>query len=365
MGALRRILARLAGHFRKSRRERDIAAELASHFQMHVDDNLRAGMTPQEARRQALLKFGSVEAAKEELRGTSTTLWAETTLRDVQYAARGLRRNPGFAATAILSLALGIGTSLSIFAVADGLLLRPLPFRDPGRIMMVWGRNTRQSGSEHNVISPANYFDWKKQNTCFESMAAFGDGPRVLSDGNRVEELPHRFATADLLPMLGVKPYRGRFFTAAEDTPDGPEVLVIGYRLWQSWFAGDDPRHRSHRATTLPAGHHHRRPPARILFPRPECRSLGAPGIRPRPRLSRYLGPLRHGRGTPQTRCQPAPRTDRNDGDRRPPGSRLSGIRPLLDHRPRTPARLHGPRSQNLAPGSARRGRLAARGGLR
>ncbi|MDR3700579.1 MAG: ABC transporter permease [Candidatus Sulfopaludibacter sp.] len=237
---MRRIFARLAGHFRRSHRERDMAGELASHFQMHIDDNLRAGMSPKEARRQAALKFGSLEATKEELRDMSTTLWLETTIRDVRYALRGLRRNPGFATAAILSLALGIGAGLSIFAVADGLLLRPLPFRDPGRIVMVWESHLRTEGSGPNVISPGNYFDWKKQNTSFESMAAFGDGARVLSDGNRVEELPDRFATADLLPMLGVKPYRGRFFTAAEDTPDGPEVLVIGYRLWQSWFAGDD-----------------------------------------------------------------------------------------------------------------------------
>ena len=240
MGTLRRTLARIAGHFRKSRREREMADELTSHFQMHIQDNLRAGMTAEEARREAVLKFGSVEAAKEELRDMSTTLWVETTLRDLQYALRGLRRNPGFAATAILSLTLGIGAGLSIFAVADGLLLRPLPFRDPGRIVMVWESHARIEGSQHNVISPGNYFDWKRQNTCFESMAAFGDGRAVLSDGDRVEEFPDRYATADLLPMLGVKPYRGRFFTAAEDVPNGPDVLVISYRLWQSWFGGDD-----------------------------------------------------------------------------------------------------------------------------
>jgi putative ABC transport system permease protein len=167
-------------------------------------------------------------------------MWLETTLRDVQYALRGLRRNPGFAITAIVSLALGIGASLSIFAVADGLLLRPLPFREPDRIVMVWERHVRQDGSAYNPISPGNYFDWKKQNHVFASMAAFGDGRAVLSDGDRVEELQNRFAAADLLPMLGVQPLRGRFFTAQEDTPAAPDVLVISYRLWQSWFAGDE-----------------------------------------------------------------------------------------------------------------------------
>ncbi|HEV3200416.1 MAG TPA: ABC transporter permease [Bryobacteraceae bacterium] len=240
MRTLRRMLVRLAGHFRKSHREREMADEFESHFQMHVDDNLRAGMSPAEAQRQAALKFGGVQSAREEVREMSTTMWLETTLRDIQYALRGLRHNPGFAITAIVSLTLGVGASLSIFAVADGLLLRPLPFRDPDRIVMVWERNIRLKGVDHNPISPANYFDWKKQNEVFESMAAFGDGRAVLSDRDRVEELQNRFATADLLPMLGVQPLRGRFFTAQEDTPTAPNTLVISYRLWQSWFGGDE-----------------------------------------------------------------------------------------------------------------------------
>ena len=217
-----------------------MADELAAHFRLHLEDNLRAGMSPAEARRDAVLRFGSVEAAKEEMREMSTTLWLETTWRDIQYALRGLRRNPGFAITAIASLALGIGASLAIFAVADGLLLRPLPFREPDRMVMVWERNARIAGAEHNPISPGNYFDWKAQNDVFQSMAAFGDGRTVLSDGDRVEELQNRYATADLLPMLGVQPFRGRFFTAQEDAPRAPNTLVISYRLWQSWFGGED-----------------------------------------------------------------------------------------------------------------------------
>ena len=239
MSAARRVFAGLLGMFRKSQRERDMADEFDSHFQMHVEDNLRAGMTAGEARREAALRFGSVESAREGIRDMSTSMWLEITVRDLQYALRGLRRNPGFAVTAILSLTLGIGASLSIFAVADGLLLRPFPFREPDRIVMVWERNVKLK-AEHNPISPGNYRDWKAQNHVFESMASFGDGRAVLSDGDRVEELRNRFATADLLPMLGVQPLRGRFFTAEEDLPKGPNVIVISYRLWQSWFGGDD-----------------------------------------------------------------------------------------------------------------------------
>jgi putative ABC transport system permease protein len=216
-----------------------MADEFESHFQMHIEENLRAGMSEADARREAVLKLGGVNAAQEAVRDMSTTLWVETTWRDIRYALRGLRRNPGFAVTAILSLALGIGASLSIFAVVDGLLLRPLPFREPDRLVMVWEHNLR-GGSEHNTISPGNYRDWKAQNDVFESMAVFNDRRVVLSDGQRVEELENRFATADLLPMLGVQPFRGRFFTAAEDLPNAPVTLVISYRLWQNWFAGDE-----------------------------------------------------------------------------------------------------------------------------
>jgi len=237
---LRRAFLKLTGLFRKSWRERDAAAEFESHLQMHIEDNLRAGMSAAEARRHALLKLGSVEVAKEAVREMSTTLWIETILRDIQYTLRSMRRNPGFAITVIVSLMLGIGASLSIFTVADGLLLRPLPFREPDRLVMVWERNVLGKGSPYNSISPGNFRDWKAQNDVFESMAAFVDGRTVVSDGDHAEELENRFATADLLPMLGVQPLRGRFFTPQEDTPRAPNVLVISYRLWQNWFGGDE-----------------------------------------------------------------------------------------------------------------------------
>src|SRR5215469_962907 len=114
----------------------------------------------------------------------------ETIRQDIRYAARGLVRNPGFSVTAIASLVLGIGASLAIFTVTDNLLLRPLPYRDPGRLVMVWERSLRRGGADnHNVVSPGNYLDWKRQNDVFEGMAAFRTGRSVLVDGSRSEEL--------------------------------------------------------------------------------------------------------------------------------------------------------------------------------
>ena len=160
--------------------------------------------------------------------------------QDVRYAWRGLRRNPGFAATAILSLVLGIGASVAIFTVTDSLMLRPLPYRDAGRLALVWEKNTRRPQNDHNVVSPANYLDWKKQNDVFESMAAFSTVRSVLADGAHVEELEKQVVSAELLPMLGVQPLRGRLFTAQDDLPGAENVELISYRLWQSRFGGDE-----------------------------------------------------------------------------------------------------------------------------
>jgi hypothetical protein len=240
MRKLRAAWVRLGGWWGREGRERELREELEAHFQMHVEDNLRAGMSAAEARREAALRFGSVDAAKESVRSGWTVEFLETTRQDLVYAMRGLRRNPAFALTAALSLALGIGASVSIFTVADNLILRPLPYHDPGRLVMVWETNHTRAVNEYNVVSPANYRDWKAENNAFESMGAFGEGRGVLDDGHRVEEVGVRYVTADLLPMLGVPPYRGRFISAAEDLPNKPDVVLLSYRLWQSWFGGDE-----------------------------------------------------------------------------------------------------------------------------
>ena len=160
--------------------------------------------------------------------------------QDIRYSIRGLLRNGSFSATAVLSLLLGIGASLAIFTVTDSLLLRPLPYRESGRLVMVWERNMRQTGEEHNVVSPGNYLDWKQQNDVFESMAGFRVATSVLTVGSRSEQLVKQLVTADLFPMLAVPPVRGRLFTAEDDKPGVNSALIISYRVWQSWFGGDE-----------------------------------------------------------------------------------------------------------------------------
>jgi hypothetical protein len=163
---------RLARWRGRSRRQRKPEAEFESHLQMHIEDNLRAGMSADEARREALLRFGGVESIRESMRDRWTLVWLETAGQDVRYATRGLRRSAALAATAIVSLALGLGASLAIFTVADNLLLRPLPYRDASQLVVIWDAN-RQRGLDHGVVSPGNYFDWKAQSGVFQAMAGW------------------------------------------------------------------------------------------------------------------------------------------------------------------------------------------------
>jgi hypothetical protein len=145
MRRLRVLLSRVFGLFSGARRERELADEIDSHLEMHVEDNLRAGMTPEEARRAATLEMGGVEKTKQAYRERSTLPLVENALSDLRFGIRQLVKNPGFAATAIVVLALGIGVSVAIFGFADAALLEPLPYADPGRLMSV---------NESNVESP-------------------------------------------------------------------------------------------------------------------------------------------------------------------------------------------------------------------
>jgi putative ABC transport system permease protein len=235
------IMRRVANAFRSRRLNRDLDEELQFHLDARTQDNLAAGLPPEQARRDASLKFGNRTLMKERTRDMNVHAWIETTGQDLRYALRGLKRSPGFAATAILSLALGIGASVSIFTVADNLLLRPLPYPDASRLMILWEGN-KTHNFKRNVVAPANYLDWKAQNDVFESMAVFQDGRTVLTDGSRADEFGALSASAELLPMLGVQPFRGRLFTPEDGRAaiKSDQIVLVSYRLWQTWFGGDE-----------------------------------------------------------------------------------------------------------------------------
>ena len=159
-------------------------------------------------------------------------------LSDLRIAARGLARRPAFTGVVVLTLALGLGANSAIFSVVDGVLLRPLPYRDPARLVMLWEAETDEA-EERNVVSPANFLDWQRQSTAFESMAAGVDWRANLTGDGAPEEIPVAFVSANFFPTLGVRPALGRVFTAAEDVAKGPSVVVISDALWRRRFGAD------------------------------------------------------------------------------------------------------------------------------
>jgi len=158
--------------------------------------------------------------------------------QDFRYGVRMLRRSPGFTAVAIVTLALGIGANTAIFSVVDAVLLRPLPFHDPDRLVMVW-EDATHVGFPRNTPAPANYLDWKAQNHTFDDLAALRSRSFNLTGEGDPEQLDARAVTANMFPLLGVKPALGRTFLEAEDQPGAPNVAVVSYGLWQRRFGGE------------------------------------------------------------------------------------------------------------------------------
>jgi predicted permease len=209
--------------------------ELASHVQMHIDDNLRAGMSPEDAKRQALIKLGGVEQARQRYRDRAGLPHVESVVQDIRFALRQLRQNPGFTIVAVLVLGLGIAASTAIFNFVDRALIQPLPYAQPNRL--VAATETIALLGRANLSYP-DYLDWKRQNTVFSSMAAF-DGSDYLLAAPSGTVMVHGARISDnFLDTLGVRPVLGRDFYKGEDIPGGPQDVIITYEAWQRRFSG-------------------------------------------------------------------------------------------------------------------------------
>jgi hypothetical protein len=239
MRRLRSLLLRIAGVFNAARRDRELAAELEGHLQLHVDDGVRAGLTPADARRHALLKLGGIPQVQEAVRERRGLPIMETTMHDLRFALRSLRRNPGFAAVAIATLALGIGATTAIFSVVDSVLLRPAPFRDIGGLMMAW-ETDRQSGTTHEPASSPDFEDFQTRSTQFAALAAVDPEEVGLThaagDPRRLAAL---LVTHDFLQTVGVTPVAGRAFRIEESRRGAAPVAIISEDLWEELFARD------------------------------------------------------------------------------------------------------------------------------
>src|SRR5271166_2135575 len=159
-------------------------------------------------------------------------------LQDFRYALRQLRRSPGFTAIAVVTLALGIGANTAIFSAVHAVLLKPLPYSDADRLVVVWEQNPHRGWFE-NIVSAANYLDWRQQNHVFSGLAAFDDISFTLVGSGTPQEIPAQRVTSSLFSVLGVQPLRGRVFLPEEDKPGSSPVAVLSYGLWQQHYGGD------------------------------------------------------------------------------------------------------------------------------
>jgi putative ABC transport system permease protein len=231
---LRAIVARLRGLFRDRRADRELDDEIETHLRLLAERYVRQGMTEAEAAWAARRKFGNVTLLKEANREMRGIRFIETLVQDLRYGLWMLRRNPGFTSVAVLTLALGIGANTAIFSVVNAVLLKPLPYPDPQRL--VWITEVLH-GAELN--GAADYIHWREQSKTFDHLIAFTTGQIYLTGRGEPERLDVVRATANLVPALGIAPQLGRAFTPEEDRPGGDSVVILSHALWQRRFGGD------------------------------------------------------------------------------------------------------------------------------
>jgi macrolide transport system ATP-binding/permease protein len=231
---------RLIGLFRQSRLEQDLNEELQHHIELKTQENTEAGMSPEEARYEALRAFGGVEQKKEECREADRLPWVGDLVQDLRYGLRQLRRYPGFAAITIVTLALGIASTVAIFGFVDSALIRPLPYPKPSRLMGVF-KTSPLCGQQCGYSYP-DYLDLERFNSVFASLATYrGDKDLVLSEAGSVQQVYGVGVTSNFFRILGVAPILGRDFAArpaSEDLQAARSTVILSYAAWQKWFGG-------------------------------------------------------------------------------------------------------------------------------
>lgn len=233
------VVNRLSGFFKQSRLERELNEELQHHIELKTQENIEAGMSPEEARYAALRAFGGVKQKKEQCRDADRLRWVEDLIRDLRYALRQLRRSPGFTAVAVLTLALGIGANSAVFSAIDAILLRPLAFPDGNQLMMLQQYNTRNK-AQGRFVAPARLEDWNRMNSTFQAISGYYTENDSELSGTLPEEVTVALVAPRFLDVLGISPVLGRDFTPAEERFGWPSAALISYRFWQERFDGQN-----------------------------------------------------------------------------------------------------------------------------
>jgi putative ABC transport system permease protein len=235
----RALAARLRGLFGDRRVERDLDDEIETHLRLLAERYVRQGMTEDEAAQAARRQFGNVTLLKEVNREMRGIRFIETLFQDLRYGIRMLRRNPGFTFVAVLTLSLGIGANTAIFSVVRAILLKPLPYTDPERLVMVWESSAKTGGEFDVRIS--NFLAWRDEQQVFAQLAAFQYQDFNLSGGDRPERIQGVLITANLFPLLGAQPAAGRNFLPEEERDGWHRVVIVSHDFWRRRF-GDDLR---------------------------------------------------------------------------------------------------------------------------
>ncbi len=240
MDWLRIFASRLWGLFRRRNLDKDLEAEVRAHLEMLTEENIRRGMSLEEARCAARREFGGVEQAKEIYRDQRGLPLLESLLQDIRYGLRMLAKSPGFTFVVVLTLALGIGANTAIFSVTEAVLLRSLPFPHPESLVMVWENvHLPHYQNDQNTPAPGNFADWKNRNAVFSGMAAIDYRSWNLTGTGEPVRIVGDAFSADIFSVLQTYPILGRAFTAEEDRPGAAHVALLSYGLWADRFAAD------------------------------------------------------------------------------------------------------------------------------
>jgi predicted permease len=237
MRSIRAWLLRLGGLFRKQRRDREFAAEMESHLQMHIEDNLRAGMSAADARREALIKLGGIEQTRENYRDQRGLPLLETLFQDLRFALRLLRKDPGFTSIAVLTLALGMGATTTIFSVVNSVLLRPLPYQNHDQLLRV---EETHPGSVGSGVTFATFLDLAREVKTVENVSAFREWVFNVTGGGEPQQVSGALISENFFTALGSQPLLGRTIQPEDDRAGGNNrVAVLSYALWHSRFGAD------------------------------------------------------------------------------------------------------------------------------
>jgi len=228
--------------FGSERLEQELDKELRFHFEQQVADNIRAGMTEEQARRTTRLAFGDLSQIKEDCRECRGTLWVTSVAQDLRFTLRTLRRDRAFTVVAVLILALGIGANIAVFSVVDTILLRPLPFHDARRLAWIAGNNGIGALSDTTFRVDA-YEEIRRRNQSFQDMTAympfFASSDAKMTGSGEPRVLAGVWVAGNFFPMLGIQPQLGRLFTAEETVKGGRPAVLLSYAFWQRQFAGN------------------------------------------------------------------------------------------------------------------------------